>query len=181
MSSTRPPSRLARPRHQSKSALWFTSSLRSARSRASASRRANSLRNVDSSGTPPPARPNEASLSAVVSAAHWPIAANERHPATVAVTASASTPGQRVAHPARVGHRLQRCQQSLVARRGRIGRQCRGRWHAGVTSGSGGWLGNPIQTRWSHPSQQPRRSHDDKPRGHRAAHQPFRHPGTRLQ
>ena len=54
--------------------------------------RANSFLNVDSSGALPPVSPNEASFSAVVSAAHWPIAANERHPATVAVTARASTP-----------------------------------------------------------------------------------------
>jgi hypothetical protein len=41
-----------------------------------------------------------------------------------------------------IGHRLQGGQQSLVARRVRAGRQRRGRWHAGVTSGSGGWLRN---------------------------------------
>ncbi len=88
-------------------------------------------------------------------------------------------PGQRVAHPApaaRVGHPLQHRQQSFVVRRVRLGRQCRGRWHADVTSGSGGWLGNPIQTRWSHPPQPPRRSHHDNSRGHRPAHQPFRDP-----
>ena len=38
------------------------------------------------------ASPNEASFSTAVSAAHCPIAANERHPAKVAVTASGSTP-----------------------------------------------------------------------------------------
>jgi hypothetical protein len=59
----------------------------------SASSRANSLRRVDSSGAA--ASPIRTRSSPGRSAAHSPIAANERAPATTAVTATASTPASR--------------------------------------------------------------------------------------
>ena len=53
--------------------------------------------------------------------------------------------GQRVAHPAAVTRTFdggEHVEQSLLARRDRLGRRYRRRWHAGVASALDGWFGD---------------------------------------
>jgi DDE_Tnp_1-associated len=86
--TSRPPARTALVHSQAPRTRSSTSGLT----------RANARRNVDSSAAPP-AAPSTASTSGPASAAHCPIAANDRDPAITAATPTASSPASGCRRP----------------------------------------------------------------------------------